>query len=172
MGETPNKKYHITEDGDVYKVNDDGSFTSMGNAENYSKSTEKSSQPQDLNPKSEEEVANFNRNAAASDTYSRRGKENLEAYRKKKENGLPTHKSNNTSKVLLWLLIIGGLIGFVYFNYHNNSHPSSALTVDTDTVAVVEPEAYVEDNNQRVEKINENTDDNNGEVTSNINAHS
>lgn len=26
-------KYHITKDGDIYKVNDDGSLTSMGNAE-------------------------------------------------------------------------------------------------------------------------------------------
>lgn len=31
MGDTP-KKYHITDNGDIYKVNDDGSFTSMGNA--------------------------------------------------------------------------------------------------------------------------------------------
>lgn len=34
MGEIP-KKYHITDNGDIYKVNDDGSFTSMGNAEQY-----------------------------------------------------------------------------------------------------------------------------------------
>lgn len=32
MGEKP-KKYHVTDDGDVYRINDDGSFTSMGNAE-------------------------------------------------------------------------------------------------------------------------------------------
>lgn len=32
MGENP-KKYHITDDGDIYRVNEDGSFTSMGNAE-------------------------------------------------------------------------------------------------------------------------------------------
>lgn len=35
MGDTP-KKYHITDNGDIYKVNDDGSFTSMGNAEKMS----------------------------------------------------------------------------------------------------------------------------------------
>lgn len=30
------KKYHITAEGDVYKINEDGSFTSLGNAEqNY-----------------------------------------------------------------------------------------------------------------------------------------
>lgn len=27
------RKYHITDNGDIYKVNNDGSFTSMGNAE-------------------------------------------------------------------------------------------------------------------------------------------
>ncbi|MGN0225643.1 MAG: hypothetical protein ACI4A7_06135 [Prevotella sp.] len=27
------KKYHITDNGDIYRVNNDGSFTSMGNAE-------------------------------------------------------------------------------------------------------------------------------------------
>lgn len=32
MGQIQNK-YHITDDGNVYKVNDDGSFTSMGNVE-------------------------------------------------------------------------------------------------------------------------------------------
>lgn len=32
MGQIP-KKYHITEEGDIYKINDDGSFTSMGNVE-------------------------------------------------------------------------------------------------------------------------------------------
>lgn len=32
MGETP-KKYHVTDDGDVFRINEDGSFTSMGNAE-------------------------------------------------------------------------------------------------------------------------------------------
>ncbi len=35
MGDTP-KKYHITDNGDIYKVNEDGSFTSMGNAEKMS----------------------------------------------------------------------------------------------------------------------------------------
>lgn len=32
MGETP-KKYHVTDEGDVFRINEDGSFTSMGNAE-------------------------------------------------------------------------------------------------------------------------------------------
>lgn len=27
------KKYHVTDDGDIFRVNDDGSFTSLGNAE-------------------------------------------------------------------------------------------------------------------------------------------
>lgn len=39
MGENP-KKYHVTDDGDVYRVNEDGSFTSMGNAENMSSATQ------------------------------------------------------------------------------------------------------------------------------------
>lgn len=33
MGQVQNK-YHISNDGEVYKVNEDGSFTSMGNIEN------------------------------------------------------------------------------------------------------------------------------------------
>lgn len=33
MGQVQNK-YHISNDGSVYKVNEDGSFTSMGNVEN------------------------------------------------------------------------------------------------------------------------------------------
>lgn len=46
MGENP-KKYHVTDEGDVYRINDDGSFTSMGNAEKMSKSiqTEEAVQP-------------------------------------------------------------------------------------------------------------------------------
>ena len=39
MGENP-KKYHVTDDGDVYRVNEDGSFTSMGNAEKMSSPTQ------------------------------------------------------------------------------------------------------------------------------------
>lgn len=39
MGENP-KKYHVTDEGDVYRINDDGSFTSMGNAEKMSNSTQ------------------------------------------------------------------------------------------------------------------------------------
>lgn len=34
MGQQP-KKYHVNDRGDVYRVNDDGSFTEMGNAENF-----------------------------------------------------------------------------------------------------------------------------------------
>ncbi len=37
MGEKT-KKYHVTDDGDIYRINDDGSFTSMGNAEKMSES--------------------------------------------------------------------------------------------------------------------------------------
>lgn len=33
MGEIPQKKYHISDDGKVYRVNEDGSFTEMGNIE-------------------------------------------------------------------------------------------------------------------------------------------
>lgn len=40
MGDNP-KKYHVTDDGDVYRINDDGSFTSMGNAEHMSTSNPK-----------------------------------------------------------------------------------------------------------------------------------
>ena len=46
MGEN-SKKYHVTDEGDVYRINDDGSFTSMGNAEKMSNSiqTEEAVQP-------------------------------------------------------------------------------------------------------------------------------
>ena len=37
MGEN-SKKYHVTDEGDVYRLNEDGSFTSMGNAEKMSNS--------------------------------------------------------------------------------------------------------------------------------------
>ncbi len=40
MGENP-KKYHVTDDGDIYRINEDGSFTSMGNAEKMSSNTHK-----------------------------------------------------------------------------------------------------------------------------------
>lgn len=33
MGQEP-KKYHVSDDGKVYRVNEDGSFTELGNAEN------------------------------------------------------------------------------------------------------------------------------------------
>lgn len=39
MSESP-KKYHVTDEGDVYRINDDGSFTSMGNAEKMSNSAQ------------------------------------------------------------------------------------------------------------------------------------
>lgn len=39
MGQVQNK-YHISDDGKVYKVNDDGSFTSMGNVENLANTSE------------------------------------------------------------------------------------------------------------------------------------
>lgn len=35
MGEKQ-KKYHVTDDGDIFRINDDGSFTSIGNAEKMS----------------------------------------------------------------------------------------------------------------------------------------
>lgn len=35
------KKYHITDDGDIYKVNKDGSFTAMGNAEEHKPDVER-----------------------------------------------------------------------------------------------------------------------------------
>lgn len=47
------KKYHVTDDGDVYRINDDGSFTSMGNAE-------KMSEPQSA------EAPDFNKNHTSS----------------------------------------------------------------------------------------------------------
>ncbi len=37
MEEKPNK-YHVTDDGDIFRINDDGSFTSIGNAEKMSES--------------------------------------------------------------------------------------------------------------------------------------
>lgn len=40
MGQQPNK-YHVNPDGDIFKVNDDGSFTSLGNAESKNKSIDK-----------------------------------------------------------------------------------------------------------------------------------
>lgn len=33
MGQIPNKKYHVSDDGNVFRVNEDGSFTEMGNIE-------------------------------------------------------------------------------------------------------------------------------------------
>lgn len=33
MGQIPNKKYHVSDDGKVFRVNEDGSFTEMGNIE-------------------------------------------------------------------------------------------------------------------------------------------
>lgn len=38
MGQQPNK-YHMTDDGKVYRVNEDGSFTSIGNVEDLDKKT-------------------------------------------------------------------------------------------------------------------------------------
>lgn len=38
MGQGP-KKYHISDDGQVYRINDDGSFTSVGNIEDIEKKT-------------------------------------------------------------------------------------------------------------------------------------
>lgn len=46
MGQQPNK-YHVTDEGTVYRVNEDGSFTEMGNAEKFCESTQNSSLRED-----------------------------------------------------------------------------------------------------------------------------
>lgn len=40
MGQASNK-YHVNSEGEIFKVNDDGSFTSLGNAENKNKGIDK-----------------------------------------------------------------------------------------------------------------------------------
>ncbi|MDE6278281.1 MAG: hypothetical protein K2M06_09280 [Muribaculaceae bacterium] len=42
MGQVNHNKYHFTDDGRIYRVNDDGSFTSMGNVEHNSASAKNS----------------------------------------------------------------------------------------------------------------------------------
>lgn len=44
MGEKP-KKYHVTDEGDIFRINEDGSFTSMGNAEKMSDSNNEATAP-------------------------------------------------------------------------------------------------------------------------------
>lgn len=41
MGLSDNQKYHVTDEGFVYRVNDDGSFTELGNVENIASQTAK-----------------------------------------------------------------------------------------------------------------------------------
>lgn len=43
MSYDQNKKYHIVDDGSIYKINDDGSFTSMGNVNSYKQQAPKAS---------------------------------------------------------------------------------------------------------------------------------
>lgn len=44
------KKYHITDDGKIYKINDDGSFTELGNAENLNSDKQSAAPEPKLEP--------------------------------------------------------------------------------------------------------------------------
>lgn len=101
------KKYHITDDGDVYRVNDDGSFTSMGNAEKMSESNS-------------EESFNFNKNHTSSN-----------------ENPIKPFSHDNSRKrswvsgIIILMIIVGCILYFI-----KTSNPEDNLSQpDTDTIA-------------------------------------
>lgn len=124
MGEIP-KKYHVTDDGDVYRINEDGSFTSMGNAEKMSsinpaempisQSTEPSSNDKPIKPLIE-----------------------------KKHRGLVVG-------VIISLFLLGGISLYYLLNSQNMSNISKeAPSLDT-IVQSISKEALVE-NEQQITK--------------------
>ncbi len=59
MGQQPNK-YHISDDGKIYRVNDDGSFTSMGSVKDIDKSAPEKPSGADLPQKANWWKRNYN----------------------------------------------------------------------------------------------------------------
>jgi len=111
MGENP-KKYHITDDGDVYRVNEDGSFTSMGNAENI------------YDPKFEEASVFKQSSMPSSDSAPVK----------------PFAKSNYSRRLwlysILFLILIVGIIAYnSLFSNKDASMVEKTITQTTDTTA-------------------------------------
>lgn len=113
MGQEP-KKFHITDEGNIYRINDDGSFTSMGNVEKLSESETK----------------------VISDTV------NNQTLSDDKPIKPITH--NNSHKrilgyfvILVLLLLLGGVITYL-FDLSGTSSAINSSVASTDSVAVSE----------------------------------
>lgn len=109
MGEQP-KKYHITDEGDVFRINDDGSFTSMGNAEKMSG------------------IPKEDANSSTQPLYTSSETEQIKPYAKSNP-----HKRYIVYGILFLLLVTGVLI-FVFLPF-NNIPTSEAIVADKTTVS-------------------------------------
>ncbi len=146
MGDNP-KKYHITDDGDVYRINEDGSFTSMGNAENISTSAESTS---------DDNIYSNEKSGQPAYVYKKNDKGLIVGYKKSKNRFIVA--------LLIGLIIIGG-IGLSYLLYDNTEttyNQNTNMSYSTDTVItpiIPEPAAEeveeVEDNNRSTKETSQ-----------------
>lgn len=107
MGENP-KKYHVTDEGDVYRINEDGSFTSMGNAEKMSNSTQTEEAVQPLPELSFQD-------------------EPIKPYVKRKRRGFVIGG-------IILLFLLGGISLFYIFDNPQISNIAKEEIISTDTV--------------------------------------
>ncbi|MBD5211389.1 MAG: TonB family protein [Bacteroidales bacterium] len=124
MGENP-KKYHVTDEGDVYRINEDGSFTSMGNAEKMSGTNQ------------------------AEDTISRSTEPSavdkpIKPFVGKKHRGLVVG-------VVISLFLLVGISLFYLLNSHKRSIISGEEALYADTIPISE-ESLVENERQITEE--------------------
>lgn len=111
MGQLPkkyhiHKKYHISDDGDVYRVNDDGSFTALGNIEEGLSKTHNG-----LATEHNESSATATPPVKSTVNYNDR--DHNEEFEKKPRHG------RNTVKWIIAILILAaiGVAGYVYYYY-------------------------------------------------------
>lgn len=137
MGETP-KKYHVTEDGDVYRINEDGSFTSMGNAENISKSTQ---------PDKDSQASN-----SANELY------------KDSQIKLLNRHNSIINRFMFWLLFIllVGAISYIAYQSHNNVTTNDDI-VPADSVMLsnvpIEAPVFEQTDTPPTKQISQNVDE-------------
>lgn len=125
MGENP-KKYHVTDDGDVYRVNEDGSFTSMGNAEKMS------------SPNQTEKTISQSTEPSADDKP-------IKPFIEKKHRGL-------VIGMIISVFLLGSISLFYLLNRQNMSNISKEEEPSFDTIVQsISKEALVE-NEQQITK--------------------
>lgn len=138
---SPDNKYHIDADGNVFRVNDDGSFTSIGNAEKMSGNA----RPEDL-------VSFGTESAAVADPTAKPGKKPgspQKAYTDKKKSSAPLEKAGRKTSLIICVIALllagGGVAAWLLFP---GSAPQTPVRVETQPAASVASSAPDSDPNE------------------------